>query len=50
MKRLVCTAQINRFLLDFYLENKKGYYICIRITEVAHDLLEKWQSGRLRQS
>ena len=43
-------------LTKFFLQSAKGYYICNRISPSAQlkvtmpDLLEKWQSGRLRQS
>ena len=38
------------FSFENVCRNKKSFYICTRNTEVVHDLLEKWQSGRMRQS
>ena len=38
------------FSFENVCRNKKSFYICTRNTEVVRDLLEKWQSGRMRQS
>ncbi len=37
-------------MLKVVCKYKKLSYICTRNTEVERDILEKWQSGRMRQS
>ncbi len=52
IKWKAANAQIKNFLISpkNISEIKKGCYICNRIEKLLRDLLEKWQSGRLRQS
>ncbi len=38
------------FYKNSFCKTKKGSYICNRIEKLMPDLLEKWQSGLLRQS
>jgi hypothetical protein len=50
MNQLVCFKKKYNYLYILYLENKKRLLYLHPHSQRMFDLLEKWQSGRLRQS
>jgi len=50
MKRLVFVIKINRFFVEILFGKQKKVIIFALAIQKYSTLLEKWQSGRLRQS